>query len=287
MIYTADLHGNIAQYKKLIWYSKKVNAKAIIIGGDIAPGSYLEDIIEVQKNFIANFPCLLKPLQKSNIKLFLMMGNDDCACNLNELEKGDPYLYKLINEKRLSITEDFDIVGYPYVPITPFKIKDWEKFDLSYVPKEFVIDYFRLKKEEYNLDGFKSEEGKWRRFHFNSELENNSIQADLCNSLFSKKPDKTIYIMHSPPYKTNLDLVSRGHIGSIAVRLFIEKYQPYLTLHGHVHETVQISGNFKDNIGKTLCMSPGNERYDNKYGSKLSLLEFNLYNPKHAKRIIL
>ena len=37
IVYTADIHGNLVQYKKLVDYSLKNKAKAVIIGGDIAP----------------------------------------------------------------------------------------------------------------------------------------------------------------------------------------------------------------------------------------------------------
>jgi Icc-related predicted phosphoesterase len=42
--------------------------------------------------------------------------------------------------------------------------------------------------------------------------------------------------------------------GSTAVRRFIEKYQPLLGLHGHIHEG--IGANY---IGRTLCINPGSE----------------------------
>lgn len=42
--------------------------------------------------------------------------------------------------------------------------------------------------------------------------------------------------------------------GSLAVRKAIEKYQPILGLHGHIHES---RGAIK--IGRTLCLNPGSE----------------------------
>ena len=44
------------------------------------------------------------------------------------------------------------------------------------------------------------------------------------------------------------------HVGSVAVRQAIEKHQPMLGLHGHIHE----SSGF-DKIGRTLCLNPGSE----------------------------
>jgi Icc-related predicted phosphoesterase len=48
--------------------------------------------------------------------------------------------------------------------------------------------------------------------------------------------------------------VLRGPVGSTAVRRLIERYEPLLTIHGHIHES---GGERK--IGKTLCINPGSE----------------------------
>jgi Icc-related predicted phosphoesterase len=47
------------------------------------------------------------------------------------------------------------------------------------------------------------------------------------------------------------------HIGSKAVRTWIEKTQPLLTLHGHIHESPKLSRSFVDRIGSTSVINPG------------------------------
>ncbi len=42
--------------------------------------------------------------------------------------------------------------------------------------------------------------------------------------------------------------------GSVAVRTSIERYQPMLGLHGHIHESQAAA-----RIGPTLCINPGSE----------------------------
>jgi len=110
-----------------------------------------------------------------------------------------------------------------------------------------------------------------------------SIQKDLSKDPFCRDTDNTIYVFHSPPDNTNLDITYYDkHVGSIAIRLFIEKHQPYMTLHGHIHETVERSGTYKQQIGKTLCLTAGNNG-----DSQLSILVLDLYNPQDAKRIVI
>jgi Icc-related predicted phosphoesterase len=80
------------------------------------------------------------------------------------------------------------------------------------------------------------------------------------------EPSRAIFNLHCPPYKSGLDeapaidadlkLLHGGRalrpVGSTAVREAIEKHQPLLSLHGHIHES---KGAIK--IGKTLSINPG------------------------------
>ena len=63
----------------------------------------------------------------------------------------------------------------------------------------------------------------------------------------------TILVSHNPPRDTVCDAINDSlHVGSTAVREFIEKEQPDLCLCGHIHE-----GRGEDRIGKTLVLNPG------------------------------
>ena len=79
-------------------------------------------------------------------------------------------------------------------------------------------------------------------------------------------PARAIFNLHCPPYRSGLDeapaidadlrLLHGGRalrpVGSTAVREAIERHQPALSLHGHIHES---KGAIK--IGKTLAINPG------------------------------
>lgn len=81
-----------------------------------------------------------------------------------------------------------------------------------------------------------------------------------------KDPRNAIFNIHVPPYKSNLDEAPEldenlrpkmagqalKPVGSTACRKAIEKTQPLLGLHGHIHE-----GRGTSRIGKTLCINPG------------------------------
>jgi len=62
-----------------------------------------------------------------------------------------------------------------------------------------------------------------------------------------------ILLTHAPPKNTNCDRGPFGmHIGSIAVRKYIEEFQPKLVVCGHIHESRGI-----DKIGETVIVNPG------------------------------
>ena len=47
----------------------------------------------------------------------------------------------------------------------------------------------------------------------------------------------TIFVPHAPPYGTKVDILHSGiHVGSTAVRDFIEQEQPTVAVCGHIHE---------------------------------------------------
>jgi Icc-related predicted phosphoesterase len=67
----------------------------------------------------------------------------------------------------------------------------------------------------------------------------------------SDKP--LIMVSHQPPSDTLNDEVTPGyHVGSRAIRRFIDRHQPLICFTGHIHEGVGI-----DHIGKTAVINPG------------------------------
>jgi hypothetical protein len=92
--------------------------------------------------------------------------------------------------------------------------------------------------------------------------------AERIEVMAGQLPDasKAIFNLHCPPFKSGLDeapaidadlrLLHGGRalrpVGSTAVREAIERHQPLISLHGHIHES---KGAVK--IGKTLSINPG------------------------------
>jgi Icc-related predicted phosphoesterase len=97
-------------------------------------------------------------------------------------------------------------------------------------------------------------------------------------------PARAIFNLHVPPYDSTLDtaaeldaqlrVVTIGAepklipVGSTAVRELIERYQPLLALHGHVHESPGAV-----HIGRTLCLNPGSAYHTGRISGCLVKLE--------------
>ena len=80
-----------------------------------------------------------------------------------------------------------------------------------------------------------------------------------------KNMERAIFNFHDPPYGTMLDYAPKlrdmrqsagetEHVGSKAVFEAIRKYQPFLGLHGHIHES-----RAAQKVGRTFCVNPGSE----------------------------
>ena len=62
-----------------------------------------------------------------------------------------------------------------------------------------------------------------------------------------------ILVSHAPPVDTETDRLTDGsHVGSSAVRTFLEERQPLLCITGHIHES-----RGQDKIGRTIVLNPG------------------------------
>jgi Icc-related predicted phosphoesterase len=125
-----------------------------------------------------------------------------------------------------------------------------------------------------------------------NEIRYGTIAADLERLAGEDDLRDSVFLFHTPPYRTALDRAALDgrmvdhvpmdvHVGSIAVRRFIEERQPLLTLHGHIHESARLTGAWRDRIGRTHLFSAAHD------GPELCLVRFDLENPAEATRALI
>jgi hypothetical protein len=178
-----------------------------------------------------------------------MLGNDDWGASNTYLENLEGQgILRLLHGRRHALGDRYDLIGYAHVPPTPFIIKDGERRDLRIdsTEQQRCTACCSLGEKIIVVDP---------RQHF---VRMKSIEEELEKLPGVRESHSAVYVMHCPPFSTNLDRLFDGRwIGSRAIRLFIENHQPYLTLHGHIHESSEISGRYWDRIGKSICINPG------------------------------
>ena len=158
--------------------------------------------------------------------VFAILGNDDPrieeAAMLDVATRG---LWHYAHDRRIE-WRGCTVFGYACIPPTPFRLKDWERYDVS----------------RYVDPGCSSPEEGMRTVPVNeSEVRYGTIQQDLEELVGDRPLDRAIMLFHSPPYKSALDRAALDgrmvdhvpvdvHIGSIAVRRLVEVRQPWLVL---------------------------------------------------------
>jgi Icc-related predicted phosphoesterase len=207
-------------------------------------------------------------------EVFVILGNDDPRSEEAAfLEVAGRGLWSYAHE-RTSTFGSYRVTGYAFVPPTPYQLKDWERYDVS-----CFID-----------PGCVSPEEGWRTTDCEPhEIRIATIAGDLDRLAGSDFLELSVFLFHSPPYQTALDRAALDgkhvdhvpldvHVGSIAIKRFIEARQPLLTLHGHVHESARLTGSWKDKIGHTHMFTAAHD------GPELALIRFDLEDLEAARR---
>jgi uncharacterized protein len=282
-LFATDLHGRPGRYRALLDRVAAIRPEAVLLGGDLLPHPFAPaPEADRYPDFLGDFlrPALadLRLAMGPEYPRWLVIpGNDDpLACD-QELERmvADE-LWEFLPCRWTEIAGT-PILGYPYVPPTPFRLKDRERYDVSrFVDPGCVAP----------------EEGVFSVDVDRQRLSLETIAADLDRLSENRDLTGAVLLCHTPPYRTVLDRAALDgrmidhvpldvHVGSIALRRFIERRQPLVTLHGHIHETVRLTGAWREQIGRTWCMTACHD------GPELGLVIFDPDLPQAAERLLL
>jgi len=282
--FATDLHGNTSRYQRLFHAVLDERPDAVFLGGDILPSASrtVSSLSHGHTDFVRGYlekhlGHLRQELRKAYPRFFLILGNDDSrSTEASIVDSADRGFWEYVHNRKGHFG-DYPVFGYSYVPPTPFLLKDWEKYDVSH----------------YLDPGSVSPEEGMRTVPVEDDfLKYKTIQKDLDHLAGNENLEKAIFLFHSPPYMTKLDRAALDgkmidhvpldvHVGSIAIRRFIEKRQPLLTLHGHVHESARLSDAWRDRIGNTHLFSAAHE------GPQLALVRFDPDRLEEATRTLL
>lgn len=288
--FASDLHGRRDRYDKLFAAIEAERPGAVFLGGDLLP-HWFDDRPpgegggapgEAPAGFMGGFlgrrlAALRDVLGASYPAVFVILGNDDPRTEeegVLDLEARG--LWRYAHGRRME-WGGFRVYGYSCVPPTPFLLKDWERYDVS----------------RYVDPGCASPEEGWRSLPVaEREIRYRTIEEDVEALAGPGDLERAIFLFHCPPYGGPLDRAALDgrsidyvpldvHVGSIAIQRFILRRAPRVTLHGHVHESARLTGEWRARMGRTHAFSAAHD------GDELALVRFDPERPEEATRSLL
>lgn len=251
--FTSDLHGSRALYGQLADLLRAEMPDLLILGGDLLrdidpDGPVLSQTGALERELIERVTAWRTA--NPGLTVALIPGNHELACTGEALRThSDARRIVLLDHRQPWRCGDFAWLGYACTPPSPHWAKDYERLDLPGDPIP-TFEGVEWDAREQRLRPVDLAEYFRRRPAIRQDLE----QVPAVSG-------KWILVAHAPPHDSRLDrLPTVPHpIGSRAVRQFIADRQPWLALHGHVHESPQVTGGFCDRIGDTPCLNPGQD----------------------------
>jgi Icc-related predicted phosphoesterase len=278
--FVSDLHGSPDRYNTLFAVVEEEKPRGVFLGGDLLPHHWAERVGGedfIDGVLLPSFVSLRVKLADAAPRVFVILGNDDDRASEQAFLKGEEAGLWSYAHERWGSLDSHPVVGYAYVPPTPFLLKDWERYDVS----------------RFTDAGCVSPEQGQRTVPVDpDEIRFGTIAADLLQLTKDRDLEDAVCLFHSPPYRTDLDRAALDgrtvdhapldvHVGSIAIQRFIEDRQPLLTLHGHIHESPRLTGTWRQRIGRTHAFTAAHD------GPELALVRFDLDDLDNATRELL
>jgi Icc-related predicted phosphoesterase len=279
VFFATDLHGSEMCWRKFLNAAKFYEADVLICGGDMT-GKAIIPIVEEDGHFSVTLAGQAQTV-----------GADEVGEVEAQVRRRGYYPLRVTPERLAELDESADTRTHTFQEVMLDGVQRWmdmakEKLGGSGIrlfvcpgnDDEMEVDDVIRRSDMVELgeghmvevDGFSMISTGWSNHTpWNTHREETEEKlAERIEAMASQVPDssKAIFNLHCPPYKSGLDeapaidadmkLLHGGRalrpVGSTAVRAAIEKHQPLLSLHGHIHES---KGAIK--IGKTLSINPG------------------------------
>ena len=282
LFFATDIHGSDICWSKFLNAGKFYGADVLILGGDMTGKAVVPFIHQGGKNYRVTlleqvFEITNEDELQDLIKRVRSRGYYPYLTNLDEiieLEKDPDKVHHIFLQEVLKVVQQWMDLADKKLDGTDMKVyccpgnDDMDEVDAIIRSSRRVI---LAEGEVTPLDGGHEmiASGWSNRTPWDTHREEDEDQLKLRYEAMIcqlKDPRNAVFNIHVPPYKSGLDDApeldkdlrpvlagqSLQPVGSTALREAIQKYQPLLGLHGHIHE-----GRGTTRIGKTLCINPG------------------------------
>jgi Icc-related predicted phosphoesterase len=282
LFFATDIHGSETCWRKFLNSGRHYEADVIVLGGDMTGKALVPVIHDGAERWHAT---LLENREE-------LVGEDQVAAfeeavirrgyypfrttpeGVRELQENEARWHGLFEDEMLKTVERWMEIADEKLAGTGVRCFVCPGND----DQLNVDDVIRAAKtvelaegEVVEIDGYQMVSSGWANrtpWHTYREEDEDDlgIRIRAITDQVTAPPERTIFSLHCPPYKSGLDdapqltkdmsLKEAGRstvpVGSTAVRAAIEEHQPCLGLHGHIHEAKGTT-----RIGRTLCINPG------------------------------
>lgn len=279
LFFATDLHGSEICFRKLINTPKTYSAETVIMGGDCTGKMMIPVVAEAEGRWHSSWAGEVARLTSTEEleEYEKRVKNTGCypvrvaAEQERELEQNPAVVHKLFTQAMLNTLA-------AWIKVAEERLGDTD-VHLIMTPgndDEFNID--EVMKASSYVDGAEGEITRINGHEMLSlgwsnptpwdtprECSEEELAAKI-DALAEQIEDmeNAIFNIHVPPYGTGLDEApaldenmtpqagKTASVGSTAVRDAILKYQPLLSLHGHIHESKGVQ-----KLGRTTSVNPG------------------------------
>jgi uncharacterized protein len=286
VLYGSDFHGSDIVYRKFLAAAFQYNADILVVGGDVTgkamvpvihqgKGTYHSSLFG--KETVSSNPAELEKTKKdiANVGFYPIVIEQDEA---NELENSPEKMSSRFEHEMCErVREWMKLADEKLTPQHKSMYFMAGNDDLASID-EAIGEFKNIRNPDmahFEIDGGYEIVGcssaNMTPWACARDLEEPDLAAKLDQLTgMIQKPDSCIAVLHVPPYESGLDtcpdldknlkIITQGGqvvmkpAGSPAVKAWLEKVQPMLSLHGHIHES---PGHVR--IGKTLAINAGSE----------------------------
>jgi Icc-related predicted phosphoesterase len=287
IFFATDIHGSDRCFRKFLNAGKFYGAQVLIMGGDLT-GKMLVPITPDGSGWRAEYGGRkLEFASRSAVDQFIKAVRDDGAyvyeCEEDELRHytEQHVIEELIAKVALESVREWVSLADERLAGTGIQClmapgnDDIKGVEAAIEGSQSIVNPDGRKLEligghELIATGY-SNITPW---HTDRELDEDKLE-ELMEGLFAQleRPHTAVACLHVPPYSSGLDSAPRlddrltvqyrgGEpdmipVGSTAVRNVLERHQPLIGLHGHIHESQG-----RVSIGRTVCVNPGSDYSD-------------------------
>ena len=282
LFFATDIHGSDICWNKFLNAGKFYEANVLILGGDMTGKAVVPFLHQGGKNYRVTlleqvFDISTEDELQDMVKRVRSRGYYPYLTNpdeISELENDPERVHQIFVNEVLNVMQQWVDLADKKLAGTDLKVFCCPGNDDMYEVDEIVRSSRRVILVEGQvtpLDGVHemiasgwSNRTPWAT-HREEDEEQLAVRYEAMIAKL-KDPRNAVFNIHVPPYKSSLDEAPEldkdlrpkmagqalKPVGSTALRKAIEKTQPLLGLHGHIHE-----GRGASRIGKTLCINPG------------------------------